>query len=432
MFLPLRYYYQDFVNLSNDEIVLLMESKEWVEPEVFTEYVHQRMVSKKTLIVPRLRGDGHFSCLRIKIVNETEHSILKRLSAAFEAVEHQGVHYYFGREPQELTDRHSLGIPVSIWGKDPKLTKLQLDYSFANLALAVFGLGFGSRTCSPSHGMNQFCKPEGRGTAATTVSPAQAKEEICQQQYYREAQNSRMLAQPIVRRKLNELVTNVRLFGSTCNNYLMGMVGYICTRQILTTGHVPKSNAPQSLDDGDLRLPGSNRPGYGFVNSTHVDSVDKLSPEQVQDWIAIAEEKKYHYCQELLGRAGTDFCLPTTCAYQIVFKGDAQKDLKVNAYFGMDGLGLSMPIVHGIGHHFLGAMFSHHTCLPLCHRLSDGKISASNHEDNCLIVGWGGTGGSREVAEARARAAAAAAAAAAVSVVEEIEIAQERDLLLLL
>jgi hypothetical protein len=421
MSLPFRYYSQDFVNLSNDEVVLLMESKEWVDPEVFNEYVHQRMVSKKTLLVPRLRGEGDFSCLRIKIVNETERSILKRLSGAFESVEHQGVHYYFGREPQELTDKHSLGIPVSIWGKDPKLTKLQLDYSFANLALAVFGLGFGSRTCSPSHGMNQFCKPEGRGTVATTVSPAQAKEEICQQQYFREAQKSSMLAQPIVRQKLNELVTNVRHFASGCNKYLMGMVGYICTRQILTTGHVPKSKTGRY---------GSNRPGYGFVNSTHVDSVDKLSPEQVQDWMAMAEENKHYYCQELLGRAGTDFCLPTTCGYQIVFQGDAQKHLEVNAYFGMDGLGLAMQIVHGVGHHFLGAMFSHQTCLPLCHRLSDGKISASNHEDNCLIVGWGGTGGNREVAEARARAVAAAAAA--VSVVEEIEIAQECDLQLLL
>jgi hypothetical protein len=71
--------------------------------------------------------------------------------------------------------------------------------------------------------------------------------------------------------------------------------------------------------------------------------------------------------------------------------------------FAMDGLGLAMRIEHGIGHLFLGAKFSHQTCLPVCCQKSDGKLSVTNHEDNFLIVGWGSSGGSKE---ARRREAA--------------------------
>jgi hypothetical protein len=68
----------------------------------------------------------------------------------------------------------------------------------------------------------------------------------------------------------------------------------------------------------------------------------------------------------------------------------------VNAMFAMDGLGMAVRIEHGIGHHFMGAKFSHQTCLPVCRRRSDGKLSVTNHEDNFLLVGWGGTGGAKE------------------------------------
>jgi hypothetical protein len=120
-----------------------------------------------------------------------------------------------------------------------------------------------------------------------------------------------------------------------------------------------------------------------------------LSQQQVQEWLEIATRKKWHHCKDLLERA--DFCLPTTCGYQFVSNGNNNKELKVHAMFAMEGLGMAVQLQHGIGHHFMGALFSHNTCLPVVE--SNGKLSVTNHEDNFSIIAWGGTGGRKEVAE---------------------------------
>ena len=77
----------------------------------------------------------------------------------------------------------------------------------------------------------------------------------------------------------------------------------------------------------------------------------------------------------------------------------------------MEGLGLAVQLEHGILHHFMGAMFSHQTCLPVLRRVSDGFVTASNHDNIMQIVGWGTCGGKREVAEAAAAVVAAGEAA---------------------
>jgi hypothetical protein len=59
-----------------------------------------------------------------------------------------------------------------------------------------------------------------------------------------------------------------------------------------------------------------------------------------------------------------------------------------------------MQLEHGVAQHFRGAMFTHQTCLIVCH--CGQKLSVSNHEDNFLIAGWGDFGGHREAAEAAA------------------------------
>jgi hypothetical protein len=81
---------------------------------------------------------------------------------------------------------------------------------------------------------------------------------------------------------------------------------------------------------------------------------------------------------------------------------DTETELGVDAYFGMSGLGLAMRIGHGIAHHFMGAMFTHNTCLPVCWN-AGGQVTATNSNNNCQIIGWGTSGGFREVSEARNR-----------------------------
>jgi hypothetical protein len=173
------------------------------------------------------------------------------------------------------------------------------------------------------------------------------------------------------------------------------MVGKICNRQILTMG-----NIPMQIRSGDSELPpiGTKNPSYGFVNATHTDNNDMLTKDQLMKWKRIAIEKKWKCCLKLLEEP--HFCLPTTCGYQFVYQGDAKECLQVRAFFAMDGLGLAMQIEHGVAQHFMGAMFSHQTCVPVCCCKTDGRLSISNHDDNFLIVGWGDSGGHKEVSAA--------------------------------
>ena len=84
-----------------------------------------------------------------------------------------------------------------------------------------------------------------------------------------------------------------------------------------------------------------------------------------------------------------------------------QVNWQIKAFFSMEGLGIGILLEHGFAHHFMGSLFAHHTCLPVCQRSEDGKVTASNRDNNFLVVGWGTSGGKREVAEAAAAAAAA-------------------------
>jgi hypothetical protein len=216
----------------------------------------------------------------------------------------------------------------------------------------------------------------------------------------------------------------------------MSMVANICTRKILTTGQVPKEGRaglpPHVLSQG-----GSSKwPILGFANGTHCDERDKLTPVQCQEWKQKVQEnidsllpgnkpkilkkkiKMMQYFSRLLEEE--DFCLPTTCGYQFVYQGDAGKELEVRAFFKMDGLGAAVTIEHGVMQSFMGAMFSHQTCIPIVRK--DGRSNASNSDNNFLVVGWGSNGGAAEVAEANV---AAAAAEAHGSVVEEVETAAQ-------
>ena len=121
-----------------------------------------KAVSRNRVIIPRLVGETGFECVRIKIIDRAELAILNGLQKQpgkerlFEKVTtgYPGTVYFFGWEPDDLNARHSLGILVSFWSKDPKVTKLKLTYGFAEACLGVFGLGYGGRSSVPSYGMN--------------------------------------------------------------------------------------------------------------------------------------------------------------------------------------------------------------------------------------------------------------------------------------
>jgi hypothetical protein len=143
-------------------------------------------------------------------------------------------------------------------------------------------------------------------------------------------------------------------------------------------------------------------PPVGVIISSHLDSPDNLSKDQKSQWLAKSRSKGWTYCESILEHPM--FCLPTTCAYQFCFNDvNASKELQVKAFFSMEGLGLARPIVHGISHHFMGAAFTHNTCIPILRRYRDQLLNCSNSDNRVLIVGWGSHGGRKQVALRRSQ-----------------------------
>jgi hypothetical protein len=206
-----RFYFQDFVQFTKEDLLHIADQKEWMDPAAFEEllmFAHGD-APRKTLVVPSL-AEGEMSCLRLKKVEKHDFRKLQKVAAAsgFDILEFGGVNYIFGKEPVNLAHPHSRGVMVSCWGRDPLVTKLELNYEFARTRLAVFGNGFGDRETVPSHGTNAYAKFGGTGCVATKDSPAQAREDRGQHQYFREGCNHHLIMAPWARRQLNELSTN--------------------------------------------------------------------------------------------------------------------------------------------------------------------------------------------------------------------------------
>jgi hypothetical protein len=379
------------------------------------------MVGSQTHLVPRLIGKGKYKSLRIKVVNNVEYHhlmdcciIKEKKQTVFEkALSVCGTFvYFFGEEPADLSDKKAIGILYSFWATDALITQLRLSYEFAKAAIGVYGHGYGSRKRSPMQGMCRFSNLNGRGSSRPHPSPAVAEDEVCLQQYFNEQQKNYLL-QPYMEKKVNQLTHNAALFARKSNKYFMQLVGDTCNKVILTCGYVPrctvKSSSPCTVKSSmPLVQQWCHTPMFGFVNGWHVDSCDGLDAKHKEGWRALAEAKRWRHCVRMIEKL-ENFCLPTTCGYQFLFRDEAVKaSLRVYAFFSMDGLGLAVLMEDGVGHHFLGASFSHRTSLCVCKRKTDGKLSSCNVNDDFLILGWGSTGGSRE---ARLRREASAAAA---------------------
>jgi hypothetical protein len=429
----LRYHLQEFINVAEADLPAL-KSMDWPKREEFGDTLLKIQQSTRTMVVPHLLGSPGYERLRLKVIDSKEYAELKQASTQeIERVESacKEIVFFFGFEDHDLA--LTPGRLFSYWAKDPRVTKLQVTYAFAKASLNAFGLGYDSRHAVPSQGLSLFIKDDGRGTKRPFSSPLQADEDISKQQYYR-VHFKDQLAQPRLRKIINELADNVSSVARAANPILMNEVGNICTRKILTTGEVP-SEGRKALPPHILPQGGSSKwPILGFANATHCDQRDRLTGGQCQTWKQKAhkeiedlatssrkqwmKDKKKASLESLLMLCGDkDFCLPTTCGYQFVFQGDAAKEeLEVSAFFKMDGLGVAIDIQHGVMQHFMGAMFSHQTCLPIVQK--DGRLSANNADNNFLIVGWGSNGGSAEVAEA-------VAALVLGSVVEDVERAED-------
>jgi hypothetical protein len=410
-------YTQSFSNISKRSLKLLTNLK-WCDRQCFLDKLKELTVSTTNLVVPILDSNR---MLRIKVIDSKDVSKLQwkikqaeasQTIAPFQTIRLNSCRYWFGKETADLNHGDSYGTLVSCWGRHPLVTKLQLSYKVAHAVLGVFGNGYGSRTTSACGGLNMYFKNEGRDTSRPHPTPMMAENEVPLHQYF----NSKMkndFYNAVTRRYINEMAHNVLVCGKNSNDALMQLVADTCDRLILTMGHLPKkrgkkrrsTNNRSPLAPPDLHT-FSIAPTFGFVNTSHVDSMDELTKDQKADWTNICRDRGWSFCEKLL--QDPNFCLPTTCGYQFCFASDDIKSgLEIQAYFSMEGLGLAMQLDNGVYHHFMAAMFSHRTCLPVATKCAPSPtspsfhkaslISCSNTDDEFLIVGWGNSGGKREV-----------------------------------
>jgi hypothetical protein len=167
-----------------------------------------------TLLVPTL-PPGSMSCLRFKKVQLNDLKELQKVQG-FQSVEFDGANYLFGREPKDLNHHHARGVLLSSWGRDPLVTKLELEYDFAKACREIFGKGYGDRKHVPCHGSNIYAKGSGTGNAFTRGSPAQAPEDLAKHQYSMGSPKSHLMA-PWARKKLNELSHSMLHFARVHN-----------------------------------------------------------------------------------------------------------------------------------------------------------------------------------------------------------------------
>ena len=389
------------MNVTKASLKVLTRLK-WCSFQQWTDTLKKLAISKTLLLIPRL---DHTAFLRDKVVTSSEKIILNSLLTNYEKVTHNNYSYWFGLEPYDLHHKACFGTMVSCWGKHPLVTKIELSYEFAQAALGVYGLGYGNRLTTACGGLNMYFKERGRDDWRPHPTPMVATNEVGLHQYFNNRQKND-LYNAMIRRCIHEMAHNVLVCGKIANEPLMQLVGNICDRLILTTGHLPCRGKNKKLPDMLERTPldpphsrvWSKTPTFGFVNTSHVDHMDSLTKEQRQEWKMASEQNGWTFCKTLL--SSPDFCLPTTCGYQFCFSSEeVTQQLSIMAFFSMEGLGLAVQLEHGIFHHFMPAMFSHRTCLPVCKigTSSSTMLSCCNSDNTFLIVGWGNSGGKKEV-----------------------------------
>jgi hypothetical protein len=437
----LRYHYQWFVYIRRATLRELANLK-WCDLQTFEASLLKGCVTKQRVLVPKLIG----GVLRIKVVDQQEearlcgtHQFLRTHQYLRERVKYKDRRYIFGYEPKDLSAPNTYGVLVSSWAFDAHLTRLQVSYDTATLAIQVYGSGYASRGGAKTTGsLNVYFRVDGsgRGTPRPHPSASCAWDEVSQQQYFN-GQFGNDLMHCEMRRQLHTLAACVYPVAFKLNPQVMELVGTSCSRGILTSGFIPKQGLPCNdhlLRKGPIphagvkkRLqqqqaarmknvtgkrkrkdpththshtnPYKNAPNFGFANTSHCDMGDRLTEQQIKEWMEHARGK-WPYCLWLLENHPDLFCIPSTVGYHFCFKSDQDRtNLQVQAFFSMEGLGLAMQLHHGLAHHFLGATFAHHTSVPLCWNSRTMRMSSTNCDDNCLIIGCGTNGGGREVAQ---------------------------------
>jgi len=304
----------------------------------------------------------------------------------------------------ESSDLHNILLPgqtVSMWSKR---SESYSNYNFTvkdcELIQDVYGVGFGPRERTYSVGCNIYFGP--RLSNVSSVEPFHSREDVYTGQYYRNYYNS-MENAPFLESKVELVGRSVLDFARIINPHMNEVVGYYtCDRAILTLGTTYRSvKEIESNDVVTKSIKVNTLPSLGFANSPHVDSCDKIAPDQALKIMNELNAPKYihhpirSYCEKI--HSTTGLALPTTCGYQLV--GVVPSDFETVITFAVCGFAVN--ITHDVVHHFHGSAFPHFTPVPILVSKDKVRIHNKTCPNPFFVLAWGRSGGSRQARENR-------------------------------
>jgi hypothetical protein len=340
-------------------------------------------------IIPTLTEEQ--SSLRIKLLSTEEWETLAPPSDGRDRFEHSGFLYQFSTEPYDLLD--TPGVLVSVWQKaDPAALKCEVTYDYCMSLYEVYKDGFGARCTADCGGVNAYRAPTNSNRAHP--SPGFGQEQIAKQQYYRRTQ-SFPLIQALIEKRLHDHTNFIVQSALQSNPTLFNLVGHYCKKAIITCGLPPIARKETKHYTGSTTK--TTKPTLGFHNDLHIDMCDMLTKEYQEIF------KAQCYNDPTLCRLFKRYKLglPTTCGYQFLFNRRNSsinpENLQPIQYFACDGLGLALPISHGMTHHFMGWIFSHRTTACIVYDNMNEKVFINNLHDFFMVYAWGKSGGTKEV-----------------------------------
>jgi hypothetical protein len=312
--------------------------------------------------------------LKIKLVTNEEFHVLQ-LKKNHIALTCNGMEYIFGQEAKPGLD---IGITISEWHRSTLKEETIMTYNFFESCVCVYGLGFGSRARSKCLGLNAY--RDARTSTRPHPTPFVADEDIALHQYFNKQLQNKPLLQPMLEKSINKMAHDIKRFAESLNPGFGYLCTELCTKTIITSGTRPRKY-------------GKRKSVLAFVNTSHVDSCDILTKDQMEELEKKISNDSYLRLIKLKG-----FGLPTTCGYQFVMKEMYNHSYQANQFFSLDGLGIAIPISDGLRHYFYASSFAHRTCL--CLKQLGSQISITNEKDDFTILAWGASGGKTTAAAA--------------------------------
>jgi hypothetical protein len=293
----------------------------------------------------------------------------------------------FGSERQNLD--MCLGYLLSSSTQANKQVKeTVLSYEFSKLLFQVYGNGFGSRWSVASSGPNIFTGK--RLSKRSSQTPDCSLEHVEEQQYYRHSYGC-PLGRVVLEKCTSEMNQNVTSCSYKLHPEAYRLINNCCNRTILTSGGFSTRPIEKGIN---ISISKKKSALLAYTNIQHRDMCDRLSRKVIEEF---AENAKTNYEKKLV--TSPFFCMPTTCAYQVLWNGEHDTK-KLRQYFVCRGLGnLTLPIGDGFCHHFLGGSYRHYSSIAYVEdyvqKTQSTTIITNNLKNEVVsVLGWGRSGGS--------------------------------------